>query len=105
MQLPDLINGIFESAGGFFIALSVLKLHREKKVRGVSYVHVGFFTSWGLWNLFYYPVLDQWLSFWGGLLLVLVNAVWLAQCVYYTLLERRNGSPGGLTPIYRHSDK
>ena len=45
MTFPDIINGVFESAGGFFIALSVFKLARERVVRGVSLIHVGFFTS------------------------------------------------------------
>lgn len=87
-MLPDLINGIFESAGGFFIALSVYKLHCEKKVRGVSWIHVAFFSSWGFWNLFYYPHLGQWASFWGGLFLVTVNLIWLGQIVYYGWQER-----------------
>lgn len=83
MMLPDIINGIFESCGGFFIALSVIKLHREKIVRGVSWMHVTFFSAWGFWNLYFYPHLDQWMSFWGGFLLVTVNCVWLGQIMYY----------------------
>ena len=87
MSLPDLINGALEASGGLFIALSVVKLHRAKVVSGVSAVHVGFFSTWGFWNLFYYPHLDQWLSFWGGFFLVAVNCVWLGQIFYY---NRRN---------------
>jgi hypothetical protein len=86
---PDIINGSFEALGGFFILLSVLKLHRAKCVSGVSYVHVAFFSAWGYWNLYFYPHLDQWLSFWGGLFLVATNTWWLGQIVYY------NRWPGG----------
>ena len=89
MSLPDFINGAFEACGGFFIALSVLTLHRAKVVSGVSAVHVAFFTAWGFWNLFFYPHLDQWLSFWGGLFLVAVNLVWLGQIAYYNLQNQR----------------
>ena len=88
MHVMDLINGIFESCGGFFIALSVFKLHHEKVVRGVSWVHVSFFTGWGFWNLAFYPYLDQWASFWGGFLLVAVNTVWLGQIFYYNRINR-----------------
>lgn len=94
MSLPDLVNGVFEGIGGFFIALSVIKLHRAKVVSGVSAVHVAFFSSWGFWNLFYYPHLDQWLSFWGGVLLVAVNCVWLAQIFYYNHLFRHPEARG-----------
>ena len=89
MHVMDLINGIFESCGGFFIALSVFKLHHEKVVRGVSWVHVSFFTGWGFWNLAFYPYLDQWASFWGGFLLVAVNTVWLGQIFYYNWSHKR----------------
>jgi hypothetical protein len=37
----------------------------------------------GFWNLFYYPHLDQWLSFAGGVLIVLANTVWIAMAVHY----------------------
>jgi len=83
MTLPDLINGLFECCGGFFIALSVRKLHRDKKVKGVSWVHAAFFSAWGYWNLFYYPHLGQWLSFAGGVFLVAVNTLWLCQMWYW----------------------
>lgn len=89
MTLPDILNGLFESCGGFFIGLSILKLHREKLVRGVSWTHVAFFSTWGFWNLYFYPHLDQWFSFWGGAALVAANATWLGQIVYYNHRAKR----------------
>lgn len=88
MISPDTINGLFETLGGFPILLSVLKLHRQKKVSGVSKYHVAFFTAWGIWNLAYYPFLNQWFSFFGGLVLVSINIIWLCQMIYYTQKER-----------------
>jgi hypothetical protein len=85
--MPDLINGTFESIGAFFILLSVIKLYRDKKVRGVSWVHVGFFATWGYWNLYYYPHLNQWFSFFGGLGIVVTNSIWLCQLIYYSKKE------------------
>lgn len=84
MNYPDLINGIFELSGAFFILLSILKLKKEKKVCGVSWVHVGFFAMWGYWNLFYYPHLTQWVSFAGGIGIVITNTFWLGQLIYYS---------------------
>lgn len=85
MNAPDLINGIFESIGSLFILLSILKLHRDKLVKGVSWIHVGFFATWGYWNLYYYPHLEQWVSFWGGVGIVITNTIWSVQLVYYTI--------------------
>ncbi len=36
-----------------------------------------------LWNLYYYPYLDQFLSFWVGIFVVSTNAFWIGQMVYY----------------------
>jgi len=91
-DLPDMINSSFELIAAPFILLSILKLYREKKVRGISCWHVLFFTCWGFWNLFYYPHLGQWSSFIGGLAIVVVNSIWVIQMIYYNYLERnRNG--------------
>ncbi len=80
---PDIINGIFESVGGFFIGGSIIKLYKDKMVRGIHWPHPTFFTAWGLWNLYYYPSLEQWFSFYGGVFLVVTNAIWLGQIFYY----------------------
>ena len=47
---PDLITGLFETCGTGFISLSIIQLYREKIVRGVSWAHVAFFSTWGFWN-------------------------------------------------------
>jgi hypothetical protein len=80
---PDTINGLFEFAGGFMLLRNALQLYRDKQVKGVHWMPTLFFTSWGVWNLYYYPSLDQWFSFAGGVFLVLTNALWLGQIFYY----------------------
>lgn len=79
----DIFNGIFELCGAPFVLLSIVKLHREKVVKGVSFYAVAYFTAWGIWNLYYYPQLDQWWSFAGGIALVVVNGIWVGQMIYY----------------------
>lgn len=91
---PDFINGTFESLGGLFIFFSIEKLYKQKIVRGVSWVHAAFFSAWGYWNLYYYPHLDQWFSFWGGAGLVATNTIWLGQLLWYTRW------PGGRNRYY-----
>ena len=88
MTWQDAINGSFELLGAPFILVSVIKLYREKIVRGVSWTTVLFFTSWGLWNLYYYPHLGQWLSFAGGLAVFFANVAWVVLLVVY---HRRPG--------------
>lgn len=85
----DLVNGIYEFMGAPFIFMSILKLFKDKKVRGVSWIHVLFFSSWGYWNLYYYPHLNQWCSFAGGVCLVIANTIWLFQIFYYLAKEKK----------------
>ena len=74
----DLINGMFETFAGAMILLHCRRLWIDKKVRGASMVATTFFTSWGFWNLYYYPSLTQWWSFYGGIVVVSANGLWLS---------------------------
>ncbi|MFI5397629.1 MAG: hypothetical protein ACHQ9S_18990 [Candidatus Binatia bacterium] len=86
MSTPDLINGLFELVGGFALWANVKRIRADKQCRRVNWQVTLFFTSWGFWNLFYYPSLNQWASFTGGLNIVAANFVWLGYAVKY----RRN---------------
>ena len=81
---PDFINGLFETIGGFLCWLNVKKLYKEKALQGVHWQVQAFFTLWGIWNLFYYPSLNQWFSFVGGVFLAIGNGVWVLMAIYYS---------------------
>lgn len=83
MSIPDLINGLFELCGGLFLVRNCIHLHRDKQVKGVSILSTAFFSAWGYWNLYYYPFLNQWMSFCGGLLIVIANTWWVTAALYY----------------------
>jgi hypothetical protein len=75
--MSDLVNGLFELLGALSIWMHVRAIFKAKSYKGVSPFATAFFTSWGFWNLYYYPHLAQWFSFAGGLAIVTGNAVWL----------------------------
>lgn len=79
----DLVNGSFEILGAVALWGNVRALLRDKKIAGVDWRAVAFFQAWGLWNLYYYPSLDQWASFVGGLAICAVNTIWLSLVFYY----------------------
>lgn len=83
----DIINGIFESFGSIFICFSIAKVLKDKEVKGISWIHASFFTAWGFWNLFYYPSLDQWFSFFGGVAIVSANFVWVVLLIYFSVKD------------------
>lgn len=89
MMWQDAVNGVFEFMGAPMVLMSIIKLHRDKKVRGVSLFPVVFFSSWGYWNLYYYSHLNQVCSWIGGMCLVVMNTVWMVQLFYYIRKEKR----------------
>ena len=82
-MFADIFNGCFEATGAIMLSRNVWQLYKDKCVRGVHWLPTLFFASWGLWNLYYYPHLEQWWSFSGGLAIVIVNSIWFAQMIYY----------------------
>lgn len=87
MNLPDASNGAFEAIGGLLQIRNCFVLWQHKKVWGVDWRVTAFFTLWGLWNLFYYPHLGQWLSTAGGVVIVLANIVWVSGAIHFRSLK------------------
>lgn len=83
MSWPDCVNGVFELSGAYFVWLSVAKLRRDRQVRGVDWRTTGFFAAWGVWNLGYYPSLDQWASFVGAWAVTVLNLWYLVLLLWY----------------------
>lgn len=80
----DAINGSFELCAGLFILNHCRVIYADKQVRGASRLSTAFFFSWGLWNaIYYYPALDQFWSFLGGLIVMAANCLWLGLMLYY----------------------
>jgi len=91
---PDIINGLFEFIGGLSIGLHIRDLYKQKKVAGVSIFPIVLFTSWGFWNIFFYSNLLLWLSFTGGIVMCLLNSIWLGQLIYYTKFYKAKNDLG-----------
>lgn len=81
--MPDLVNGLFELFGFVAICLSIRRVLKDKQVAGISKITVFFFTSWGLWNTYYYPHLGQVISSIGAYATCLANCLWLGLLVKY----------------------
>lgn len=84
----DSINALFEASASIFILLHVRRVWQDRLVRGVSVPAIGFFFLWGLWNIFYYPSIDQFYSFLGGLAVVAANFAYVASLIYFTWREK-----------------
>ena len=87
--MEDIINGCFEVFAGLFTIHNCVRLYEDKEVKGVSILATFFFTLWGFWNLYYYPSLGQTWSFYGGIVIVITNSVWVSQMIYYSRKNKR----------------
>lgn len=89
VHLADCVNGTFELGGAYFVGLSVQRVLHDRQVRGVDWRTTAFWTLWGAWNVFYYPHLDQWASFAGGVAVLTMNTLYLALLLHYHRAEQR----------------
>lgn len=87
--MNDIINGLFELSGGILCWLNVHRLVKDKQVKGVNWGVQAFFALWGWWNLYYYPSLNQWVSFIGGIVLVLGNTAWTILAIKYKFMDKK----------------
>lgn len=85
---PDIINACFEFVAAFMLVRNCIFTYKAKTVTGVSILSTIFFASWGYWNIYYYPHLDQTLSFVAGILVTIVNSIWVGQMIYYHKLNK-----------------
>lgn len=85
--MNDIGNMIFESLGGFVVLLSVRKLYRDKQVKGMSVTMMLFFTAWGYWNLYFYPSVGAWLSFYGSVGVTFANTIYTIMVCWYLKQE------------------
>ena len=92
LAVPDLINCGFELLGGVSGIVNIRQLIKDKEIKGVAWHVTLFFLAWGLWNLYFYSHLDQWLSFIAGIGLTITNLVWLVLLLYYTKRSPRDHS-------------
>jgi hypothetical protein len=89
ISLPDLVNGLFELLGGVVLIFNCLRMHKDKQLKGVNIWVTVFFNAWGFWNIYYYPHLNQWLSFFGGLSITTANTIWVLMAIYYTRIYKK----------------
>ena len=79
----DIVNSFLKYISGFFIIPTIIELYNTENAEGVSWIHVGFFSLWGVWNLYYFWNLDQKLSALANVFLILMNTTWLVMLLYY----------------------
>lgn len=79
----DAINAGFEFFGIWFVLHNCWTVWQDKAVAGVSVPAIVFWTTWGGWNVYYYPSLGQMFSFYCGIGVLLANLLYVSMLLYY----------------------
>ena len=81
--MNDFINGLFEAVGAYIAWRNAYQLYADKIVRGIYTPAFAFWAAWGMWNVYYYPSLEQWWSFSWGCILTAGNISWVILFLRY----------------------
>jgi hypothetical protein len=87
----DFINALWELAGASVLIHSIYTVLKDKDVKGIGWQQVAFFTTWGLWNVYFYPDNGLYCSFYAGMLLALCNLIYFILLVYYKRKAKLRG--------------
>lgn len=88
MQVNHVINSGFEMFASLFLILNCIQLYKDKSTKGVCLWTSLFFTSWGFWNLYYYPSMGDVCSFVAGVAVTIVNITYCSMFIYYANANR-----------------
>jgi hypothetical protein len=80
--MSDWVNSLFCLGGAVFILFSILKVRRDKQIKGISWAHVIFFHAWGWWNLFFFAMIGEKFAFACAVVLVVTEAVWINELLH-----------------------
>lgn len=83
MMTPDIINGVFEVCGSVATWMTFAAILKDKGYAGTRIPMVLFFASWGLWNLYFYSHLLQWVSLYASLLLSSGNCAVVGAMLWF----------------------
>ena len=92
---PDTINAVFEGGGALLLCANIRRLWIDKRLAGVSLIPTVWWNLWGIWNVAYYHLLDQPLSFVCGIGVLAANTVWVSLALFYRWMD---SPPGAMEP-------
>ena len=91
-ELLDVINSVFFFTSSSVVWLNVIRLFKDKGIKGVRLIPGFFFSLSTIWGIYYYYELDQPWSVLGMVLMATANTSWIVLAIYYTIKEKNQGN-------------
>jgi hypothetical protein len=85
----DLVNSFFQLGMAIIAWMNVVRLLRDRKVRGVTPLTVAWPMLMGWWNIIYFSTLGHYFSLVVGIALAAANTLWVTFWVKGRLVSKR----------------
>lgn len=85
---PDYTQAAWELGSAVFSVLNIFAIRRSKSIAGIHWAPTAFYTTWGLYNLWFYTTLHLPVAWWAGIAITCTNATWLGHVAYYETRRR-----------------
>jgi|TARA_R110000824_G_scaffold66566_1_gene172669 FtsH-binding integral membrane protein len=80
----DQINSAFVLTAAFFYVLNLFKLIKDKEVKGISKISIGFFSLWNVWTLFFFiKISEYWWTIGAYVLVAILNVIYITLMIKY----------------------
>ena len=79
----DMVNSFFPFVGSIFVILNIIKMHKDKELKGSHWFSPLFFYCGQIWGAYFMYTLHKWWSLAGAIVLTFFNFVWYFTMLYY----------------------
>lgn len=85
----DQINSGFIFVAGIFYVLNLLKLIKDKDIKGISKLSIVFFSIWNIWTLFFFLMVTEfWWTIGAYIIVTVLNVVYIILMIKYGRKKR-----------------
>ncbi len=86
LSIYDQINSGFVLMAALFYVLNLLKLMKDKEIKGISKISIGFFSLWNVWTLFFFiKVSEYWWTIGAYIIVTILNIAYITLMIKYGL--------------------
>ena len=79
----QIISGFIFVAGIFYV-LNLLKLIKDKDIKGISKLSIVFFSIWNIWTLFFFLMVTEfWWTIGAYIIVTVLNVVYIILMIKY----------------------
>jgi len=84
-HLYDQINSGFVLIAALFYLLNLFKLIKDKEIKGISKISIGFFSLWNVWTLFFFiKISEYWWTIGAYVVVAILNIAYITLMIKYT---------------------